>query len=386
MPDPGQPSPRPISSLSRGMFMKREALVNLEKRFFSEHEKTLLHSGTLRASVFRYPSGIHAVRLQNSDGFVILLPYKGQQIWDAVFNDRALKMKTLLDEPIETDFFLDSYSCLMMHCGALRMGCPGPTDTHPLHGELPYADYGSAEVVLGEDDRGEYIGVSGTYEHKPTFSPNYRARPLVKLYENSDVLDISIEIRNLLHQPMELMYMCHVNFRTGAKSSIVQSLGWSDKDMLLSIAHLHEQEKLSQSKRDLLDRLKREPALTRTLTAKDVYDPEINFFLKRPNVDGDGWAHYLQILEDGSGNYVSYRPESLDHAVRWIWKNADYDVLGLVLPSTCEPEGYTREKEKGSIRQLPGHTSVTFSVRSGYMDRKETEAMKRFIENGCRHG
>ena len=108
-------------------------------------------------------------------------------------------------------------------------------------------------------------------------------------------------------------------------------------------------------------------------------------FLKKPNVDSDGWAHYLQILEDGSGNYVSYRPESLDHGVRWIWKNEDYDVLGLVLPSTCEPEGYTREKEKGTIRQLAGHTSVTFCVRSGYLGREETEAMKRFIQGGCRH-
>jgi hypothetical protein len=364
--------------------MKEETLINLEKSFFAEKEKTLLQFHTLRASLFRYRSGIHAVRIQNPDGFIIVLPFKGQQIWDAVFNNRNMKMKTILNEPIETDFFLDSYGCLMMHCGALRMGCPGPEDDHPLHGELPYADYTSAQLVLGEDGKGKYLGVSGTYEHVPTFAPNYYARPLVKLYENSDVLDISIEIRNLLHQPMELMYMCHINFRAEANCSIVQSLDWSENDMVLSIAHLHEQEKLSKQKIELLDNLKRNPSLTQTFKKDDTYDPEINYFIRKPKVDKDGWAHFLQILDDGSGNYVSYKPDLLDHAVRWIWKNEDYEVLGLVLPSTCDPAGYTREKEKGNIKKIPGGTSVAFSIKSGYLNKKETANMKKFIENCCK--
>jgi hypothetical protein len=361
--------------------MKEEVLISLDKSYFSEKEKTLLQVGALSASLFQYRSGIHAVRLRNPDGHIILLPFKGQQIWDAVFNRRSLKMKTMLDEPIQTDFFLNSYSCLMMHCGALRMGCPGPDDTHPLHGELPYVDYHSAEIVLGEDEEGKYIGVAGTYEHKPAFAPNYCARPLIKLYENSDILAISIEIQNLLQQAMELMYMCHLNFRIGDKSSIVQTLGWSAEDMVLSIAHLHEQDKLSKSKLELLDRLKQEPALTQTLDRKDVYDPEINFFLGRPKVDENGWAHYLQILNDGSGNYVSYQPVVLDHAVRWIWKNEDYDVLGLVLPSTCDPEGYIREKAKGNVKEIPGGESATFTIKAGYLDSERTETMRKFIEN-----
>jgi hypothetical protein len=50
------------------------------------------------------------------------------------------------------------------------------------------------------------------------------------------------------------------------------------------------------------------------------------------------------------------------------------------LPSTCEPEGYIREKEKGNIKEIPGGGSVTFNIRAGYLDRKETETMKEFIE------
>ena len=360
--------------------MREKCRINLDKDCFSEREKPLVEYHNLQSSLFRYNSGIHAVRIKNKNGYIIVLPFKGQQIWDAVFNGRNLKMKTIIDEPIETGFFLNSYGCFMMHCGALRMGCPGPEDHHPLHGELPYADYNSAELVVGEDNTGRYIGISGIYEHKPTFSSNYCARPLVKMYEDNDVLEISMEIHNLLHQPMELMYMCHVNFRAEANGTIVQSLGWTSKDMVLSTGHLHEQEKLSKDKKDLLNKLKNDPELTRIIKKENIYDPEINFFIQKPKVDKNGWAHFLEILEDGSSNYVSYQPDILDHAVRWIWKNEDYEVLGLVLPSTCDPEGYTREKEKGTVKEIPSDTSIAFTIKSGYLNKKETENMKKFIE------
>ena len=42
---------------------------------------------------------------------------------------------------------------------------------------------------------------------------------------------------------------------------------------------------------------------------------------------------------------------------RWIWRTPDQDALGLVLPATAEPEGYSAEKAKGNIRTLgPGQT------------------------------
>ncbi len=357
--------------------MNKDIVINLEKSFFTDKEKNLIENGSLEASIFTYKSGIHAVRLKNSYGYLVILPYKGQQIWDAVFNNRSMKMHTVRKEPVETDFFLNSYSCLMMHCGALRMGCPGEKDTHPLHGELPYADYSSAQIITGKDETGSYIGVTGIYEHIHTFAPSYYARPCVKFYENSGIFDISIEITNLLHYPMELMYMCHINFKSNQKSSIFQSVGWSEKDMVLSIEHLHEQDKLSDEKKNLLDAIKKNPKLTQTVTKDDVYDPEINYFFKNIKPDKNGEIHFLQVLDDGTGNYVGYKPDLLDHAVRWIWKNEDYDVMGMVLPSTCEPEGYLREKEKGSIKEIPGKGSVVLSVKCGYLNLKETGEMKK---------
>jgi hypothetical protein len=38
--------------------------------------------------------------------------------------------------------------------------------------------------------------------------------------------------------------------------------------------------------------------------------------------------------------------------VRWICRTPDQDALGLILPSTAEPEGYSAEKAKGNIKTL----------------------------------
>jgi hypothetical protein len=45
---------------------------------------------------------------------------------------------------------------------------------------------------------------------------------------------------------------------------------------------------------------------------------------------------------------------------------------------------YTREKEKCNIKKIPGGTSVAFSIKSGYLNKKETANMKKFIENCCK--
>jgi hypothetical protein len=73
--------------------------------------------------------------------------------------------------------------------------------------------------------------------------------------------------------------------------------------------------------------------------------------------DPSGWAHSLQRLPTGEGDFISYRPVELDHAVRWICRTPDQDGLGLVLPATAEPDGYTAEKAKGNVKILqPGET------------------------------
>ena len=85
-------------------------------------------------------------------GHIVVLPYQGQQVWDVVFRGRRLTMSNFFPQPIPSPHLLDSYGMFLYHCGALRMGNPGPQDNHPLHGELPAAPYSDAWLVMGEDE------------------------------------------------------------------------------------------------------------------------------------------------------------------------------------------------------------------------------------------
>ncbi|HVP17895.1 MAG TPA: DUF4432 domain-containing protein, partial [Spirochaetia bacterium] len=96
---------------------------------------------------------------------------------------------------------------------------------------------------------------------------------------------------------------------------------------------------------------------------------------------GKGMTHMLQKHPDGSSDYISWNVRDLDHTVRWILMHEDQKVNGMALPSTCDPEGYAAEKKKGNVRSLPGQATVTFSVRTGYLDAAETKRMESMIRS-----
>ena len=359
--------------------MSEKGTVVLRKSSFTEAEKTFSSYGGLQVSTFCYESGVQAVKVANERGYITVLPYKGQQIWDAVFGGRSLAMKSLFPCPKNVSSFLDSYGCLMMHCGALRMGCPGPEDDHPLHGELPYADYREASLVFGENEGGRYIGVTGIYEYNKAFGDAYLAKPMVKLYEGSSVMEVSIRIDNMSRYPMELMYMCHFNFAIARNGRIFQTADWDNKSMLLRTS-IPEHVKVSKRFLDFLERLKSDPTLTQIIRPEDEYFPEIVFFINNPSEDSDGWAHVMQMHEDGSADLVSQRPSELDHHARWILKSKNGEVMGI-LPATCDPEGHAAEKKKGNVREIPAEGSVEFTVKGGYLDKNESQAMRKHIES-----
>ncbi|MEZ4638851.1 MAG: DUF4432 family protein [Caldilineaceae bacterium] len=119
----------------------------------------------------------------------------------------------MFDQPYPTQSYLHTYGGFLIHCGATRMGVPGPEDDHPLHGELPNAAYQQAWIVLGEDEGGAYIGLSGRFRYTVAFAHNYVAQPTVKIYTGSTLCHVGLEIQNLKQTPMELMYLAHANFR-----------------------------------------------------------------------------------------------------------------------------------------------------------------------------
>jgi hypothetical protein len=80
--------------------------VNLTQEMFMSKERLLVESGELTASLFLFDSGVAAVRLANSRGELVMLPFQGQQIWSASFDGRNLTMKSMFDEPKATQTYL----------------------------------------------------------------------------------------------------------------------------------------------------------------------------------------------------------------------------------------------------------------------------------------
>jgi hypothetical protein len=127
--------------------------------------------------------------------------------------------------------------------------------------------------------------------------------------------------------------------------------------------------------REFLAQLETNPEKHNLLTPDLAFDPEVVFFIDYL-ADEAGWAHSMQVHPDGSADFISHRPSELDHGVRWISRTADQEALGLLLPATAEPEGYTAEKEKGNIKVLPPGGEFKFSLEAGALNPVEAKALE----------
>lgn len=353
--------------------------INLSENMFTDHEKLFLDNGELKAYLFKFPSGVCGVKLMNSVGYIIVLPYQGQQVWDAVFHGRSLKMTNSFKYPRFRKHFRDTYGCYVMHCGALTMGCPSVDDDHEHHGELPYITYDEAAIEIGTNEKGNYIAVSGLYEYNKAFGDHYEARPIAKLYEGSTLIDVTMSVENMSNYPMNLMYMCHVNNGAKAGSKIYQTLPWDEEHMLprLSIPQYNE---VDPKFLELIERVKNDVSATRVINEDDAYDPEIVLFLRDPIKDENGFVHYLYEHTDGTADYTTYDANVLNRGVRWMVYHKDWQSMGMVLPGTAEPEGFLAEKEKGNVRRLPAKEKFVATVTAGYLTPEEAEEKKALIE------
>jgi hypothetical protein len=354
-----------------------DVVVPLVPKQFGERNRLLLQTAGLAATGFRFASGVAAVRLSNSAGELVMLPFQGQQIWSADFLGRELTMKSMFPEPRPTREYLETYGAFLLHCGATAMGVPGPEDSHPLHGELPNAPYDSAVLLLGEDERGRYLGLGGRYRHTVAFACDYLARPLVKLYAEGSVVLVEMEVENLKRSSMELMYLAHANFRPvdGGRLAYSASANPASVRVRRSVPS-HVRPKPGYL--EFIEELAREPERHHLLTPGLAFDPEVAFSVDYI-ADEEGWAHSLQLHPDGTADYVAHRPSELPKGIRWICRTPDQDALGLVLPATAEPEGYSAEKAKGNILVLPAGATFRCEMVLGALPAKEAAAIEEKI-------
>jgi len=316
--------------------------VYLKREMFADREFVLVQNKNMKATAFKYSTGVEALKVENSKGYFIILPIKGQQIWRLHFLGQDLHMKTMMEEPQQTNVYLQTYGAFLLHCGVTGIGSPREGDTHVQHGELPSADYQMAYLDCGED----YIAVGGRLDYDKTFVQNYSFYPECRLYEDDTVLNLHMTLENRRSRPMEYMYLCHINFRPIDGAEIIDT------------SEHREEHKVGEGN-------------------QSVYDPELCFTIRyRDDYERRGYT--LQYTEEGAC-YVNHPVDVLPKGVRWISRTGEEDSMGMILPATAEPNGYNYAKKNGQIQMLGAKECIEFDIKAGYLDAERARKVKEKI-------
>ncbi len=348
--------------------------IYLCKEIFSDKENILFESEKFAVSTFRYTTGIEAITLKNDKGYVTLLPYMGQMIWDMEFLGHNMVMKSIYDEPeVCYENYGESYGCFLMHCGLTAMGNPTAEDTHLPHGELPIAKYKEAYVIIGEDEKGKYVSLSGVYSHKRAFEINYDFSPECRLYEGKSTIDIIVNFTNRKDLPLEYFYLCHINYRPIDGSKLYYN---AKRENIIAHSEVPEGYPDGDKTTAYIEKLWKDASIMDTIDSKtQFYAPEIVFTCKYDS-DENGEAHTLQVMPDGYSCYVKHRPCELPFGIRWISRTCDEDALGMVLPATAEHKGYIYCKERGYEKYLASGETMTYHMTTGILSPEDTDKIK----------
>ncbi len=343
--------------------------VHLSDAMFDRHEAELLVTGDISVTTFRYASGVAALRVRAPRTELIVLPFKGQQIWRAVFDGRDVTMGSLFPEPVDTQEYLATYGAFFIHCGLTAMGGPGPTDTHPLHGELPNARFQEAYLEM----RGGNLVIGGTFRHAVAFTVAYLARTEITVDQGAAGIGVTIEAENQRHAPMELMYLAHADFRPVDGGELIYAAPYTPAAVRVrqSIpSHISPPEGYA----DFIAALVEDPTLHHVFKPDLAFDPEVVFevdLMPGP----DGWTHAMQRHPDGTADVISHVHAQGPRATRWICRTPDQQGLGIAFPSTAGVEGYTAEKAKGRLVEVPPKGHWTLEMRMGRLTAGEASEM-----------
>jgi hypothetical protein len=339
-------------------------ILHLCKEMFAAERRLVLAHGDITVHAFRYASGIEALELSTGAARFTLLPYKGQQIWDAWVGDRRLTMQSVFDTPIDTREFRKTYGAFFVHCGGTAIGSPQPGENYPPHGELPNIPFETAHLHIGTEGQARYVELGGVARDREAFSHAFEFRPTLRFYEGRTDTDCTVTIENVGGDHMPCMYLGHVNFAPVAGARLVDgaddsAYSWTKPPLpgtALPEAH------------DWHERVSSDFSRHRLVGAEDRVEPEFVKTLTLPRCP-DGWSHSVQLLPDGSADFVSWQPETLPYAVRWITRATERQAMGFALPSTAGPEGREAARQNGDLFYLARGESFTARMRLGTLPR-----------------
>jgi len=334
--------------------------IMLDRSFFTETVKVLLENDEFQVTAFQYPSGIQALKIKNSRGYVELLPYMGQIIWDANFDGISLRLKNIFSQPKPAKCIVDTYGCFAFHSGLLANGCPAPDDNHPMHGEFSCAEMDNAWLELN----GDTVALVSHYEYLQGFGYHYIAEPKVTLAKGSGRFTIEMHVHNLTAAPMPLQYMCHMNYaytEGGTFSSNIPATAFKLRESIPG--HVHPTEKWLAYNEEI-KKLQKEGKSLEVLDQPEMYDPEIVFMADHI----DQYAENIMVEMDspkGYGFKTEFSAQDFPCATRWIMYNPDLQVAAFCLPATCRPEGFNAAKKAGTLIMLKPDEVRDFKVTTG---------------------
>lgn len=355
--------------------------VNFEPSFFSDRPAELLRCGDLCAVAFRYESGVCGLKLENEWSSMVVLPYMGQQIWSAEFCGRNLTQKSMFDQPLSTRKFGDNYGGLLLHCGLTNINCPGEGENYPIHGELPFACYPKAYTGIGKDGKGTYIAAGGVFVYRNSQEYNYAYSPELRLYSNSTVAEMYIDIHNRRSAALDYMFMCHINWLAVEGSRIVYSAPKDKEHILVFPTELVGDSPRAAAIREYGERLAENPLIADVLDSEtQCYDPEMCTSIKYLG-DAQGWGHAMEVMPDGDACYVGFDTGRLPYALRWVCRTGDEDGIGIALPTTGTSHSTRYQKEQGLYNTLAPNAHDKLRFNFGYLSREQALEMEVHINH-----
>ena len=362
------------------MIRVKEVKINYNESFFCDREIVLAHSGEFSATAFKFSTGVCGLRIKNSKCSMVLLPYHGHQIWFAEFNGKNLTQKTIFNEPLTTKNFGDNYGALLLHCGLSAMGNPGPEDSHPLHGELPAALFTDNYIKFGTDENGDYMAAGGKFNYKNAQEYNYNYMPELRLYKDSTVARMFVDIENLRGNPMQYMCMYHINWLAVEGSRIVGSVPNDNEHIFVDPVDEGDGTERAMKLYNFGKKFIKNPELGNVLNSNtQVFDPEYCVDMRYVG-DKNNWAHAMQIMPDDDACYVGWRRDEMPNGLRWYCRTSDEDGLGFALPTTGNHMGYTYNKKHGMFNVIPAHGKASLRFDFGYLNNEEAVIKENYIK------
>lgn len=353
------------------MIRKKTFSILLHPQMFSASELLIFDSDEVKIAIFRFQSGVEAVRVKARRGEFIWLPFLGSQIWDWMVNGVSQKFEGFVSEPSYGKTFLENYGGFLIHCGMTAMGNPSREDTHPQHGELPTARFSSACMEFDPDDTKFPISLCSELHWHVPFVADYSFRPRLRIRHDGLSAIMDGELTNASHHDFPFMYLAHINFPYTGGNRLSYDIESFDSESVKIL-------------REGTSGISRGPGSFLTLDAAQSYDPELVAILDHrrrayPRTHRDHVVNSMHSTKN-SAVWVATNIDQLDHTVIWITHTKDRGACGFSMPATAGPTGYASEFKQGNVKVISGGETIRLQYAFGYSENAKAKDVEEVIQ------